>query len=148
MKKEYFFDEIKALLPQKYPFIFIDRIQEVYPREKIICLKNISGNEWMFPGHFPEKSIFPGVLIIEAIAQASILLFKIGQESSEKEENGEIFLLTNVKSRFLDTITPGDQVIFTCEVIKMYESAGMIKATAMVEGKIVAKADLTFAIKR
>lgn len=148
MKKEYDFDEIKSILPQKYPFIFIDRVREIYPREKIVCLKNVSGNEWMFPGHFPEKSIFPGVLVIEAMAQASILLFKLEQDCEELSTSQETFLLTNVKSRFIDTITPGDQVTFTCEVIKMYESAGMVKATAMVEGKLVAKADLTFAVKR
>jgi 3-hydroxyacyl-[acyl-carrier-protein] dehydratase len=144
MKKDYLFDEIKKLLPQDYPFIFIDRVQEVYPGERIICKKNVSGNEWMAPGHFPEKTIFPGVLMIEAMAQASILLFKLSQSGNEKESS---FLLSSVKSRFLETVIPGDQIEFTCEVIKMFESAGIVKAIATVEGKLVSKAELTFAVQ-
>ncbi|MDM5228715.1 3-hydroxyacyl-ACP dehydratase FabZ [Cytobacillus sp. NJ13] len=145
MRNEYLFDEIKKLLPQDYPFIFIDRVQEVSPGEKIVCRKNVSGNEWIVPGHFPDKSIFPGVLLVEAMAQASILLFKLSQDGNE---TGMSFLLSSVKSRFLETVIPGDQIEFTCEVIKMFESAGIVKAIAMVEGKLVSKAELTFAVQR
>lgn len=147
MKQEYFFDEIRTLLPQDYPFIFIDKVQEVYPGEKIICIKNISGNEWFVPGHFPNRSIFPGVLLIEAMAQASILLYKIGQKLLGTEDREASFLLTSVKTRFLEKVIPGDQILLTSEVIKMYESAGLVKATAMVDGKLVSKAELSFALQ-
>ncbi|XXM71988.1 3-hydroxyacyl-ACP dehydratase FabZ [Lysinibacillus sphaericus] len=144
MKKEYLFDEIKKLLPQDYPFVFIDRVQELWPGERIICKKNVSGNEWTVPGHFPEKTIFPGVLMVEAMAQASILLFKLSQSGNETEGS---FLLSSVKSRFLKTVIPGDQIEFTCEVIKMFGSAGIVKAIATVDGEIVSKAELTFAVQ-
>ncbi|MDQ0273781.1 3-hydroxyacyl-ACP dehydratase FabZ [Cytobacillus purgationiresistens] len=147
MKNEYLFDEIKELLPQDYPFIFIDKVMEIMPGERIICRKNISGNEWMFPGHFPNKPIFPGVLLIEAMAQASILLFKLSKQNTNEDNNSESFLLSSVKSRFLEKVIPGDQIELTCEVTKMYESAAIIKALAKVDGKPVSKAELTFAVQ-
>ena len=71
------FEEIRNLLPQKYPFLFIDRVVEFEEGKKIVCVKNVSGNEPVFVGHFPDFAIMPGVLIIEAMAQASIILPRI-----------------------------------------------------------------------
>ena len=70
------FEEVRELVPQKYPFLFIDKVVELQKESRIVCLKNISGNESFFAGHFPDFAIMPGVLIIEALAQASIILFK------------------------------------------------------------------------
>ena len=70
------FEEIRTLLPQKYPFLFIDKVIEFEERKRILCVKNVSGNEPVFVGHFPDFAIMPGVLIIEAMAQASIILFR------------------------------------------------------------------------
>ncbi|MEK7788611.1 MAG: 3-hydroxyacyl-[acyl-carrier-protein] dehydratase FabZ, partial [Planctomycetota bacterium] len=67
------FEEIRSLLPQKYPFLFIDKVVELEEGKKIVCVKNVSGNEPVFVGHFPDFAIMPGVLIIEAMAQASII---------------------------------------------------------------------------
>ncbi|MBT6048598.1 MAG: 3-hydroxyacyl-[acyl-carrier-protein] dehydratase FabZ, partial [Candidatus Scalindua sp.] len=70
------FEEVRELVPQKYPFLFIDKVIELQKESRIVCLKNISGNEPFFAGHFPDFAIMPGVLIVEALAQASIILFK------------------------------------------------------------------------
>src|SRR5437660_10312485 len=70
------FDDVCRLLPQDHPFIMVDVVEELQQGKRIVCRKNITGNEWMFPGHFPKKAIFPGVLLIEGMAQASILLLR------------------------------------------------------------------------
>ena len=70
------FEEVRATLPQKYPFIFIDRVLELEAGKRIVCLKNVTGNESFFAGHFPDFAVMPGALILEALAQATIILFK------------------------------------------------------------------------
>lgn len=138
------YDQVLSSLPQGYPFVFIDVVKEVVPGERIICLKNVTGNEWMFPGHFPGKSVYPGVLIVEGMAQASILLFKAGH--SREESHDMTFLLSSVKTRFVQAVVPGDQLLFECRVLKMYSRAGVVEAIASVGEKRVAKAELSFAV--
>ncbi|MBW7476950.1 3-hydroxyacyl-ACP dehydratase FabZ [Paenibacillus oenotherae] len=146
MKTKYSFDEVKEMLPQAYPFVLIDTIENIAAGESIVCLKNISGNEWMFPGHFPSKAIYPGVLLNEGMAQACILLFKISRP--ELDDPNTNFYLTAVKSRFLKPVVPGDQVRYVCKVLKMVGTGGIVEAEAVVDGTIVAKAELTFAAAR
>ncbi len=136
------FDEIRRLLPQAYPFILLDRVDELTAGERIVATKNISGNEWIFPGHFPQKAIYPGVLLIESMAQASILMLKAASPDAEGT-----FLLAGVKSRFLRPVVPGDRVRFVCEAQKIISTGGIVEAHATVDGEAVAKADLTFAIR-
>ena len=81
------FEEIRSLLPQKYPFLFIDRVVEFDEGKKIVCVKNVSGNEPVFVGHFPDFAIMPGVLIIEAMAQASIILFRKSLPTQQNDKN-------------------------------------------------------------
>lgn len=138
------FDRVRELLPQAYPFVMVDRVESFEKDQYITCLKNITGNEWAFPGHFPKKAIYPGVLIIEGIAQSGILLFQLSQEPLELSEVSRTFLLTSVKTRFLKPVVPGDQMIYRCEMVKKTSTAGIIEGVATVGGEPVAKAEMTF----
>lgn len=139
------FDEVRRLLPQSYPFIMVDVVEELEPGKRIICRKNVTGNEWMFPGHFPEKAIFPGVLLIEGMAQAAILLVRADSSQSVAEE--ATYMLASVKTRFLKPVVPGDQLRYVCEVVRLARMGGVVDAEVFVDGEVVAKADLTFAVQ-
>lgn len=139
------FDEVCRLLPQDHPFIMVDRVDELEPGKRIVCRKNVSGNEWMFPAHFPGKALFPGVLLIEGIAQAAILLFRGGAPSFLSENT--TYLLASVKARFLKPVVPGDQILYLCEAVKFASTGGAVEAVASVDGETVVKADLIFAIQ-
>jgi 3-hydroxyacyl-[acyl-carrier-protein] dehydratase len=139
------FDEVCRLLPHKYPFILVDVVEELEPGKRIVCRKNVTGNEWMFPGHFPERAIFPGVLLIEGIAQSSILLLQA--DASRAVEEGTTYMLASVKARFLKPVVPGDQVRYICEAVRLASRGGVVEAEVFVDGEVVAKADLTFAVQ-
>ena len=140
------FEEIRSLLPQKYPFLFIDRVVEFEEGKKIVCVKNVSGNEPVFVGHFPDFAIMPGVLIIEAMAQASIILFKKSLPAQQNDKN-TVFLLASVNNaRFTKPVFPGDQLFVEIIVEKIVSNGAIVQATVKVEEKTVAKASLTFGI--
>jgi 3-hydroxyacyl-[acyl-carrier-protein] dehydratase len=136
------YNDVCRLLPQTYPFIMVDVVEELEPGKRIVCRKNITGNEWMFQGHFPGNAIFPGVLLIEGMAQAAILLARAGSSSVEAT-----YMLAGVKTRFLKPVVPGDQVRFVCEVIKFASVGGIVDAEVSVDGEVVAKSQLTFSIQ-
>jgi 3-hydroxyacyl-[acyl-carrier-protein] dehydratase len=135
--------EIQKLLPQRYPFLMIDRVIELEPGKKAVAIKNVSINEEFFQGHFPGESIMPGALIIESMAQASIALFASGGA----KEGGSRFFLGAVKVRFLHPVFPGDQMKITVEPVKMISSAAIVNAVAQVGDKEVARGELTFSVK-
>lgn len=140
------FEEIRSLLPQKYPFIFIDRAIEFEEGKRIVCVKNISGNEPVFVGHFPDFAIMPGVLIIEAMAQASIILFRKSLPS-ESSDGDTIFLLASVNNaRFTKPVIPGDQLTIEVNVEKFVSRGAIVHSVVKVQEKTVAKAALTFGI--
>ena len=140
------FEEIRSLLPQKYPFLFIDRVVEFDEGKKIVCVKNVSGNEPVFVGHFPDFAIMPGVLIIEAMAQASIILFKKSLPTQQNDKN-TVFLLASINNaRFTKPVFPGDQLFIEIIVEKIVSKGAIVQATVKVEEKTVAKASLTFGI--
>ena len=140
------FEEIRSLLPQKYPFLFIDKVVEFEEGKKIVCVKNASGNEPVFVGHFPDFAIMPGVLIIEAMAQASIILFKKSLPNQQNDKN-TVFLLASVNNaRFTKPVFPGDQLFIEIIVEKIVSKGAIAQATVKVEEKTVAKASLTFGI--
>ena len=140
------FEEIRSLLPQKYPFLFIDKVVEFEEGKKIVCVKNVSGNEPVFVGHFPDFAIMPGVLIIEAMAQASIILFKKSLPAQQNDKN-TVFLLASVNNaRFTKPVFPGDQLFIEIIVEKIVSKGAIVQATVKVEEKTVAKASLTFGI--
>ncbi|MFO0795118.1 MAG: 3-hydroxyacyl-ACP dehydratase FabZ [Candidatus Brocadiaceae bacterium] len=140
-----FFEEIRSLLPQKYPFLFIDKVLEFEEGKRIVCVKNVSGNEPVFVGHFPDFAIMPGVLIIEAMAQASIILFKKSLPIQNNQDT--VFLLASVGSaRFTKPVFPGDQLLIEIIVEKIVSKGAIVQAMVKVEEKSVAKATLTFGI--
>ena len=138
------FEEVRELVPQKYPFLFIDKVIELQKESRIICLKNISGNEPFFAGHFPDFAIMPGVLIVEALAQASIILFK---KSFDTEQNKDkVFLLASANVRFSKPVFPGDQLTLEIDIEKVISSAAIVKGVAKVGDKVVTKATLSFGV--
>jgi 3-hydroxyacyl-[acyl-carrier-protein] dehydratase len=138
------FEGVKRLLPQSYPFIFIDRVLEFEPRRRIVCLKNVTGNEAFFAGHFPEIAIMPGALMGEGIAQASIILFRLSEEGS-REAGGRIFLVGTTRTRFIQPVFPGDSLRITVEVLKLFSKTAMVKGIAEVDGRTVVKSTVTLA---
>lgn len=140
------FEEIKKLLPQRFPFIMIDRILDVEPGKYAVSVKNISGNDMVFLGHFPEKAIMPGALIIEAMAQTAIILYAINKRD-ESADKKKLFFFGSVKARFLHPAVPGDQLKIRVESIKSLQSGAYVSATAFVDDKKISEADLVFSVK-
>jgi len=138
------FEAIRALLPQRYPFIMIDRVLEIEPGRRIVCLKNISGNEPFFPGHFPNLAIMPGALILEAFAQASILLFRA--DSPEESSSDTVFLFGTVKARMREPVFPGDQLRIEVTLEKAVSTGAIVEARGLVDGSVKATARLGFGV--
>lgn len=134
---------IMALLPHRYPFLLIDRIVELHPREKVIALKNVTVNEPFFPGHFPGQPVMPGVLIIEALAQAgAVLLLREVADRGEK-----LVYFTGIdKGRFRKAVLPGDQIRFEVDVIKIRTRNCKMRGRALVDGQLVAEAEIMSAL--
>lgn len=136
-------NEIKKILPHRYPMLLVDRILEVEPMKRAVGIKNITANEVQFLGHFPNEPIMPGVLLIEAMAQVG------GVAMLYPEENrGKIAVFAKIdNARFRKQIVPGDQLVTTAEVIKiMRGSMGVIRCIGTVDGKVACQCDCTFAI--
>lgn len=138
------FEEVNAILPQKFPLIMVDKVIEKIPEEKIVCVKNITGNEIVFLGHFPKRAIFPGVYITEALAQSAILLFK---ESPTKEDDS-LYLLYSTKLTFKSVVVPGDQLRMEIVPKKISSLGIIVDAKAYVGDKVVAKGELVFSVRK
>jgi len=138
------FEAVRRLLPQGHPFIFVDRVLEFEAQRRILCLKNVTGTEFYFPGHFPGVAIMPGALIGEAIAQSAILLFRLS-ETSPDGSDGRVFLVGTTRTRFLKPVFPGDALYITVEVTKLLSSSAMVEAHVEVEGRTVVKSTLALA---
>jgi len=139
-------EKIKSVLPQREPFLFIDEIIRIFDDNKIVAVKNVSGNEYYFKGHFPDKPIMPGVLIIEAMAQASIILYSISK--SEITSSNPDYYLGKVKAEFLSPVFPGDKMIIEAKKVKFLDNAAITDVTVTVNNVTNAKASLVFAIQR
>lgn len=136
-------NEIKKILPHRYPMLLVDRILEIEPMKRAVGIKNITANEMQFLGHFPNEPIMPGVLLIEAMAQVG------GVAMLYPEENrGKIAVFAKIDNvRFRKQVVPGDQVITTAEVTKiMRANMGIIHCEGRVDGKVACECDCTFAI--
>ncbi|WP_029522577.1 3-hydroxyacyl-ACP dehydratase FabZ [Persephonella sp. KM09-Lau-8] len=141
--------EIKKVLPHRYPFLLIDRILELdIENLKVKALKNVTVNEEFFNGHFPHFPVMPGVLIIEAMAQAGAYLM-IKKAQAEGIEGDFTVLFAGIENaKFRKPVVPGDQIIFEIEGINIKKSMGKIKAVAKVDDKVVCEAVLMAALKR
>lgn len=136
-------EDIRALLPHRYPMLLVDRILEIEPGKKAIGLKNVTINEPFFQGHFPEQAVMPGVLIIESMAQVAGIMMLM----TDKYHGKIPFIAEIENTRFLRPVVPGDTL--TIETKLLWERAfyGKVNMIATVEGKIVAKCDMKFALK-
>ena len=136
--------EIQKIIPHRFPFLLIDKIVELEPKKKLIALKNVSINEHYFVGHFPEEKVMPGVLIIEAMAQAGCIYFYYSKNMQGKDL---IYYLAKVTSKFSAPVFPGDQLRIEVTTIKLMAKAGFLKTQAFVKEKLVAEAEIGFGIK-
>jgi 3-hydroxyacyl-[acyl-carrier-protein] dehydratase len=128
-------------LPQRYPFLLIDRVLECKEGESLVAIKNVTFNEPFFQGHFPHRPVMPGVLIIEAMAQGTgILAFKT--EAVKPDENTLYYLVGVDNARFKQPVEPGDQLIIEVKLMRTMRGVWKYAATCKVDDKIVASADL------
>jgi 3-hydroxyacyl-[acyl-carrier-protein] dehydratase len=142
-KKTIDIDGIIERLPHRFPFLLVDRVLDVVPGKSIVAIKNISINEAYFQGHFPGHPVVPGVLILEALAQAGGVL---AYETATAEERIWILYLVGIEeSRFRDTVRPGDQLTLRVELVKRRRNLWRFTGVAEVDGKPVAEAQILMA---
>ena len=136
--------EIQKYLPHRYPFLLVDRVLELEPEKRILAIKNITINEAIFQGHFPVTPAFPGVLIVEALAQASgILAFKSLERSPE---DGYIYYLAGTdKTKFKRSVVPGDQLKLEVEILNLRNHWMKVTGKAFVSNELVCSSQLTCA---
>ena len=140
-------NEIKKYIPHRYPFLLVDRIVELEVGKRVVGLKNVTVNEPFFPGHFPHSPVMPGVLIIEALAQAAaVLAFKT--EGTVPDENSMVYFASVDNVRFKRPVVPGDQLILEAEIVRTIRNIWKFKAIARVEGEVATEAEFMCAIKR
>jgi len=140
MDETYDILEIMNLLPHRYPFLLVDRILELEKGKTIKALKNVTINEPFFQGHFPAEPIMPGVLILEAMAQAGGVL---GLKSTSKEKGQMLMYFMGIdKVKFRKPVVPGDQLILDVEILRQRKTTFRMKGIAIVNNKIVAEAEL------
>jgi 3-hydroxyacyl-[acyl-carrier-protein] dehydratase len=138
------FEEVKLRLKQRFPYIMVDRVLEIEQGARIKTLKNVTGNEIQFLGHFPDHAIMPGTSMIEAIGQSASLLFSHTTGTGMKP--GEFMALAAVNDmRFLAPVLPGHTVIMDVKIVKMTDEAALIEGVATVEDRVVARGKLSFA---
>ncbi len=134
--------QIMEIIPQRPPFLMIDRVEEYKPGESAVAYKNVCINEWYFKGHFPNEPIMPGVLITEALAQTGAVAIL-----SLEENKGKNALFGGIdKLRFKQVVVPGDVLKLEVKIIKRKGPIGVGEAIATVDGKVAAKGELTFAL--
>jgi len=135
-------EEIKSILPHRYPFLLVDRIIELERAKRIVGIKNVTINEEFFQGHFPQKHVMPGVLIVEALAQvAGVMMLR------EPENQGKLaFFMTIDQVKFRKIVVPGDQLRLEVNVVRWKTRTGKVHGEAKVDGKVVCEADLTFSL--
>ena len=133
------FEGVRSILTQRFPMLMVDFIQRFEPGVSLTAIKNVSGNEIHFLGHFPHRAVFPGVLLIEAMAQT---LYALDVLSGSGEQSPDLTFLGNASVRFLRPVFPGDQLVLEAEVVKRLTTGIVGKVNASVLAEIVAKGEL------
>ena len=136
-------EEILGLLPHRYPFALVDRVIEHIPGEKAVAIKNITINEPQFQGHFPERPLMPGVLIVESMAQVGGLIV-----TQMPDLPSGLFVFAGIDNvKFRRPVVPGDQLIISCQLLSIKRKRfGKVKGEAHVEGKLVCSGELMFSL--
>lgn len=142
--------QIRKILPHRYPFLLVDRVEDIEFGQRIHAIKNVTVNEPFFPGHFPEYPVFPGVLIMEALAQAAaILTFASASEEETKNAADDLYLFAGIdNARFKRPVMPGDRLELFAEMTANKRGIYKYKAVAKVDGQVVAEADLMCAHRK
>jgi len=135
--------EIMERIPHRYPFLLVDRVIELVPQQRIVAIKNVTINEPFFEGHFPGAPVMPGVLIIEALAQAGAVLLL----SDIPDRASKLVYFTGIdEARFRRPVVPGDQIRLTMDVLKLRSRTCKMRGTAEVAGELVAEAVIMSAL--
>ena len=140
--KIYHIEEIMQMLPHRYPFLLVDRLEVEVPGEKGVGLKNVTMNEEFFQGHFPGNPVMPGVLQIEAMAQTAGALVMLSMEDC-KEKKAGVFFMSIDGVKFRKPVKPGDQLRMHVEKIKERGKVFVFRGESMVDGKVVSEAEFT-----
>jgi 3-hydroxyacyl-[acyl-carrier-protein] dehydratase len=138
--------EVLKYLPQRYPVLMIDRVRECEPGKRVVALKNVSANEPYFQGHFPGRPIMPGVLILEAMAQAAGVLVLSAEGTGKHHENVYYYVGID-NARFKKPVIPGDQLELEVKLERLLRGIGKFSCVARVAGEVVAEAAILLTIK-
>ncbi len=133
---------IMKLLPHRYPFLLVDRVLDIEIGKRIRAIKNVTANEQFFVGHFEQYPVMPGVLIIEALAQAAGILAIKTHDGDVRQENALYFFVGIDNARFKRQVVPGDQLVFEVEMLRVARGIGKFSARALVDGEIACEAEL------
>ncbi|RPH40706.1 MAG: 3-hydroxyacyl-ACP dehydratase FabZ [Planctomycetota bacterium] len=140
------FEEVRRLLPQTHPFLMVDKVVELIPGERIIAQKNISGNETFFEGHFPGMAIMPAALILEALAQATIVLVRKSAELAAQgaPPDPSVYLFGSVHAKMQRPVFPGDVMKLEVKLVKLFGAGGAAEGVATVDGNPCTSAEMFF----
>ena len=128
---------IRSVLPHRYPMLLVDRVLEIEPDQRIVAMKNVTINEHFFEGHFPDRPVMPGVLIIEGLAQTGGILL-LGDP--DRRAGKLVYFMSIERARFRRPVVPGDQLRYEVEVLRLRESHAKLEGRALVDGQVAAEA--------
>lgn len=142
------FRQIRGILAQRFPFLMLDKVSSLEPGRRVVAIKNVTGNEAHFVGHFPHLAVMPGVLIIEAMAQALHILFAVTRDPQSRDSHAALNYLANANVSFLKPVFPGDQLQIEATIVKQLEQGVVGDTMARVDGLVVAKGQVTLLSKK
>ena len=142
------FEAVKRIIPQRFPFLMLDRIVRLEPGIVAVGSKNLSGNEWFYQGHFPQRAVTPGAMISEAVAQTGIVFFHYSRPDAPAVDELDItYLVGSITMRFLRPVWPGEQLRLEIRPVKLVSAAAILTGQVTVEGQLVAKGQFALAAK-